>query len=60
MEYHVVVCLEGNREVVLASRRMFSSVIDANRYASTIAADRRASVVPLADYLVSVGWRIAS
>lgn len=59
MEYHVVVCRDDEHGEVLASRRMFRNVMDANRYASTIHASRKARVIPLADYLVSEGWRFA-
>jgi hypothetical protein len=62
----VVVCRSDNRdhsdgfEYVLATRRIFATQIDADRYASGISPGRYAKVMSLRDYMVSFeGWRHA-
>lgn len=67
MEY-VVVCRMDYEEAftggyvreaeVLATRRIFMHEMDAHRYASTIATDRKPRVALLTDYLINEeGWR---
>lgn len=59
MDHYVVVCRTDapEYEEVLATRRMFSSELGANRYASTVHPARKPRVTRLCDYLVSIGWR---
>ncbi|MEY9247579.1 hypothetical protein [Bradyrhizobium elkanii] len=61
MDY-VVICRTDapEREMVIATRRLFSDEASANAYASTIASSRNARVLPVSEYLIEVeGWRRA-
>ncbi len=61
MDHYVVVCRTDapEYEEVIATRRMFASLVDANRYASTVASCRKPRVLVLTDWLLNEGWRYA-